>query len=717
MSFSKQILLGLLAGVSVGLFFGEKASFLDLFARAFIQLIQVTVLPFVVASLITGIARSTPGQARRLAAKGGLVIALLWALSLCLVFLSPLALPPDKGGSFFATTEIVSETQIDWIDLYIPGNPFRSLANNVVPAVVVFSILLGVAVLGLPGKERILEPLGLVNEALGRAGSLLVKLTPLGLFAIAGHSAGTLRLEEFERLQAFLHLYTWLSVILALWLLPGLVAVLTGLSYRRIVYLALDPLLTAFVTANLFIVLPLLAERSKTLLAEAGLDKADSAEAVDVLVPTSFTFPHSAKLLSLVFVLFAGWFVGAPVPVHEYPALASAGVLSFFGSLNTAVPFLLDLAHLPADLFQLFVVSSVSNSRFGSAAAAMHTFVLALLGAHMMAGRLRVDRRRLLGFGIASVALVGAFLLGSRLLLDRVLPGPAKASQVFDKLQVTGAWGQTAPVEVLESPPQPTLRPVPGQRLKEILRRGSLRFGLTSDEVPWSFRNNRGQPVGFEVDIAHALAISLGVRLELVPLERSPRAEALASGACDLAAGRIKTDRALMMHFSSPLAQEPWAFLVRDYERDTFTSLERVRRKKGLRIAVPLVPEWISRVKAQLPHADITVVDSIPTFVTSPEGRFDAMYTGYARGAAYSLLYPQFSVVIPQPDLGSVPIAITVPLDEESLLDLVDSWIESQRATGLVQAKLDYWVRGGGLQAAPGPRWSFGRDVLGLWKE
>jgi hypothetical protein len=291
-SLSKRILLGLVAGVVVGLFLGDKASFLDLPARGFVQLLQVTVLPYVVTSLVAGVAGGTAAQARRLASKGGLALALLWALSLALVMLSPLALPPEKGGLLFATTELSSEPRIDWLDLYIPSNPFRSLANNVVPAVVVFSTLLGVAILGLPGKERILGPLALVNDALGRAGSLLVKLTPYGLFAIAGHSAGTLRLEEFERLQAFLLVYVGLALILTLWVLPGVVSVLTGLSYRRILSLAQDPLLTAFVTANVFIVLPLLAERGKALL---------------------------AKLLSLVFVLFAGWFVGAPVPTREPP--------------------------------------------------------------------------------------------------------------------------------------------------------------------------------------------------------------------------------------------------------------------------------------------------------------------------------------------------------------------------------------------------------------
>ena len=70
MSLSKRILLGLVAGVFVGLFLGEKASFLELPAKGFVQLLQVTVLPYVVTSLVAGIAGGTPAPASRLASRG-----------------------------------------------------------------------------------------------------------------------------------------------------------------------------------------------------------------------------------------------------------------------------------------------------------------------------------------------------------------------------------------------------------------------------------------------------------------------------------------------------------------------------------------------------------------------------------------------------------------------------------------------------------------------
>ena len=271
MSLSAKIALGLAGGVVTGLFLGERAAFLEWPAKAFVQLLQVTVMPYLVTSLISGIASGSSGQARRLFTRAGVIVLVLWALSLALVFVVPLALPPSMGGAFYSTATVSSQERIDWIDLYIPSNPFRSLSNNLVPAVVVFSALLGIALIGLRDKDRVLGPLRLIGDTLGRAGSMLVALTPIGIFAIAGHAAGTLRLEEFERLQAYLLVSIGLHGLFTLWILPGLTSALTGIPYRRIVTLIWDPLITAFATANLFIVLPLIQERSKQLLAEQHL--------------------------------------------------------------------------------------------------------------------------------------------------------------------------------------------------------------------------------------------------------------------------------------------------------------------------------------------------------------------------------------------------------------------------------------------------------------
>ena len=215
---------------------------------------------------------------------------------------------------------------------------------------------------------------------MSRATRSILRLTPYGLFAIAASATGTLSLEQLGRLQVYLVTYVAVALLFSLWVLPGLIAAVTPIRIGEMFGLTRDAFLTAFVAGDLFIVLPALIEASRTLLARHVPESHEATELPDVLVPASFNFPHTGKLLSLSFILFAGWFADTAVAVRDYPQLAVTGLLTFFGSLNAAVPFLLDLFRIPADTFQLFLASGVINSRVGALVAAVHTVTVALLG-------------------------------------------------------------------------------------------------------------------------------------------------------------------------------------------------------------------------------------------------------------------------------------------------------------------------------------------------
>ena len=73
------------------------------------------------------------------------------------MLLFPLMFPPNQNASFFSTTLLEEREPFDFLSLYIPTNPFYSLANNVVPAVVLFSIVVGVALIGVPNKAPLLD--------------------------------------------------------------------------------------------------------------------------------------------------------------------------------------------------------------------------------------------------------------------------------------------------------------------------------------------------------------------------------------------------------------------------------------------------------------------------------------------------------------------------------------------------------------------------------
>ena len=96
---------------------------------------------------------------------------------------------------------------------------------------------------------------------------------------------------------------------------------------------------------------------------------------------------------------------------------------------------------------------------------------------------------------------------------------------------------------------------------------------VSPDALPWCYRNSKGDLVGFEVNLAHVVAVELNTRLSLVPVERTARGDALARGACDISTGRIIPSEASVLAFSRPVAREEWAFLVPDYAREVYASL------------------------------------------------------------------------------------------------------------------------------------------------
>ena len=129
---------------------------------------------------------------------------LFWAVGFCVTLVLPLAFPHLESGSFFSTSLVAPQQKIDFLDLYIPANPFESLAENLVPAVVLFSIFVGVALIGVSKKEMITQPLSVLSEVLTKITKYIVYLTPIGVFAISASAAGTMTVAEFGKLQVYL---------------------------------------------------------------------------------------------------------------------------------------------------------------------------------------------------------------------------------------------------------------------------------------------------------------------------------------------------------------------------------------------------------------------------------------------------------------------------------------------------------------------------------
>ena len=231
---SLLIFSALAVGIVVGLVFGEYCAPLTTVGDAFVGLLQMTVLAYIVFSLIANLGRLSLGESKRLLVIGLSVMVVLWVIGAALVVLMPQALPAFKTGAVFSTSLIDPLLEVDFLRLFVPSNPFRALASNFAPTVVVFCLFLGFALTHVANKEAMLGLLDVINSALARVNHYIVKLSPIGIFAIAASASGTITLEEFERMQAYLLIYVGGALFLTFWVLTMLVATFTPFGYRDV---------------------------------------------------------------------------------------------------------------------------------------------------------------------------------------------------------------------------------------------------------------------------------------------------------------------------------------------------------------------------------------------------------------------------------------------------------------------------------------------------
>ena len=704
MSFTARIVAGLGLGAAVGWLLGARAVPFRLVADAFVRLLEMTVLPYLTVSLIAGIGGLDSRRARSLFLRGGAITLVLWGLGLGLVLLMPLAFPEIQSASFFSTTLVEDRPRIDLVSLYVPSNPFYSLANSVVPAVVVFSVVLGIALMGAPGKERLLEPLRVLEGTLARANRFLIRLTPIGVFAIAAHFVGTVDLAQLARLRVYLVAYAVLALFLALYLLPALVACLTPIPAGRVLRSLKDVLITGFMTGDLFVVLPTLIDRCKELLSEAAVTDEKDAALPEVIVAAFYNFPHAAKLLSLSFVLFAAWYSETALRLADYPLLVLAGVVSLFGSVNGAIPFLLDVARVPMDTFQLFLATSVLASRFGTLAAAMHMAVLALVGTYALSGRLRLSPVRIARALVLATGLAGLTVLGLGVALRMMGAGRYEGDRLA--LEMGPLRPPAEPAVILREVPAPLPPPSPGSSVLAAVReRGKVRVGYVEGQQPYSFFNARGELVGFDVEMAYTLAGDLGVALELAPVPRERLAFALEDGTYDLVMGGVfmVTRRVGQLDFSPPYLDETLAFVVPDHRRAEFSSSEWVRAQKGLRVAAPDLPYFLTVLRREFPGLQIVPVPlrDIQGFMSASTATVDALCLTAERGSFLTLLYPAFSVAVPHPLEIRLPLAYPVGRHDLEMTRYLATWIDLKKKDGTIQALYEHWILGRDVHGSP----------------
>jgi len=694
-SFTLTIIASLLLGIGCGLFYGEDVAKLHILGDIYVGLLQMTVLPYIMFALIANIGRLSYFEAQMLLKQGIWVLMTLWLIGGLSVWAMSLALPKLEHGSFFSSLLVEDASKINFLKLFIPANPFQSLTENSIPAVVLFSMMFGVACIGYKEHKTLLEHFDHVAKVLLRVNGFVVMLTPIGVFGISASAIGTLSLEEFGQVQAYMLMLIGAVLLVTLIVMPLLIMSCTPFSYRQIARESRNVLLTVFVVGSVFVVIPLLIKVITRLFHSHVTTNSEHARIPDLVLPLAYPFPDMGKLISLVFVVFAAWFYDKPLDFFDYPAMLGIGLFLSFGKLITAIPFLLDLYHIPDDIFSLFITVGILCGRVADVAGVMHLMTFTILTTALMTGSFKIKWRMLFRSGLISLVLFFCVGLAIRSFLSSQINEEIKSPQILQMQLLNNRVPFT--VSNLSQPNPETLEP--GQHLIDRIQQHKvIRIGIHEDSLPYSFYNSHRQLVGFDIDLMMYLAEDLQVSIEFIPYESEYLLQELENDHFDIAVSGVTPNLGLLAStrilYSTSYLDVHLALVVPDYKRNQFQDIKSIHKLRNIHAGVRKESNLSNRVHRLFPNFKFTELDSETDFFDRDEFQGQVLLTTAEGGSAWTLINPDYVVVTPFANQQRAPLVIAVSGQDLILEHYISSWIKLKQTDGTIDALFVHWIRG-----------------------
>jgi ABC-type amino acid transport substrate-binding protein len=169
------------------------------------------------------------------------------------------------------------------------------------------------------------------------------------------------------------------------------------------------------------------------------------------------------------------------------------------------------------------------------------------------------------------------------------------------------------------------------------------------------------------------------------------------------------------MLFSESYLDETLALVVSDHRREQFLTWDAIRDLGAIKIVVPDVQYYVDKLRELLPRAVLDVQSRDTLHLPIADAHADALLLPAERGSAWTLMYPEYTVVVPGPDPIRAPLGFPIGKRDEQFASFINSWITLKRKDGTLDAAYKYWILGQDSSARQ-PRWSIARNVL-HWME
>jgi len=215
--------------------------------------------------------------------------------------------------------------------------------------------------------------------------------------------------------------------------------------------------------------------------------------------------------------------------------------------------------------------------------------------------------------------------------------------------------------------------------LDKVLERGTLILGTEPEFAPFETRNEKGEFVGFDMDLARMLAGDLGVDLRIQAMKWTSLPTALKNGEIDLIiSGMTATpERAESLSFTDPYFHTSLCLLVH-----TDSGIEKPEDADGKRLVVKQGTTGDKAAGKLFPNATVTRLQKeADCALDVVNGRADAFLYDQLSVLRHHKNNPQSTRALLKP-LSKEPYAMAVRLGDEKFVARLNRFLGDIRADG-----------------------------------
>ena len=231
--------------------------------------------------------------------------------------------------------------------------------------------------------------------------------------------------------------------------------------------------------------------------------------------------------------------------------------------------------------------------------------------------------------------------------------------------------------------------------IDRILQRGELVVGMAGNMPPLNMTSKEGELIGYEVDLAKAMAKAMGVRTNLKVIPFAELLPALQSGKIDLILSNmtITPARNLKVAFVGPYFTSGKAFLTKIKTIALADEAKDIDAKKTKLVALKGSTSQ-AFVEEAIPGATLVTADDYDEAVKMVlEDKVHAMVADYPICVVSVYRYPDKGLLSVVTTLTYEPIGVGMPAGDPLLVNWVENFMRITGETGLLDELKEKWFQ------------------------